>query len=296
MRLKASQCRWLVISYTSDWLFPPAQSREIVVSLIAENKAVSYCDVESRNGHDAFLLPNELATYGELARAFVANLNRQDQTGSQLTATTDEPSNPPGHSPKSIFHAHHRLDYDMIVELIPPDASVLDLGCGSGGLLSRLAQRQEWCLMGIELEERAVVSCVQRGLDVVQHDVNQGLSAFADVQFDFVVLSQTLQTVMDVERVVDETPRVGKRGASSVFRIWVISNFGAVGSTRQVASRRCLAGLSMVQYTQPAVLDDRRLRRVLSRQTIADPSAHRSTPKPIVKSPETRTSTRTWQS
>jgi methionine biosynthesis protein MetW len=61
----------------------------------------------------------------------------------------------------------------MIVELIPPDASVLDLGCGSGGLLSRLAQRQQRRLMGIELEERAVVSCVQRGLDVVQHDVNQ---------------------------------------------------------------------------------------------------------------------------
>jgi homoserine O-acetyltransferase len=212
---RASQCRWLVISYTSDWLFPPAQSREIVAALIAENKAVSYCDVESRNGHDAFLLPNELATYGELARAFVANLNRQDQTGSQLTATTDEPSNPPGHSPKSIFHAHHRLDYDMIVELIPPDASVLDLGCGSGGLLSRLAQRQQRRLMGIELEERAVVSCVQRGLDVVQHDVNQGLSAFADAQFDFVVLSQTLQTVMDVERVVDEMLRVGKRGIVS---------------------------------------------------------------------------------
>ncbi|MBM4000105.1 MAG: homoserine O-acetyltransferase [Planctomycetes bacterium] len=208
--LRASRCRWLVISYSSDWLFPPAQSREIVDALVAENKPVSYCNVESRNGHDAFLLPNDLGTYGELTRAFLANLGA-DARGAADPNSDQESPQAARHSPTSIFHARHRLDYERIAQLIPPAAAVLDLGCGSGGLLCRLADRQQGRLAGLELDERAVVSCVQRGLDVVQHDLNQGLAPFADRQFDFVVLSQTLQTVLDVERVIDEMLRVGKR-------------------------------------------------------------------------------------
>ena len=94
-------------------------------------------------------------------------------------------------SPTSIFH-HRRLDYDSILELIPAGASVLDLGCGTGGLLARLRERGHRRIMGIELDEQAILACVRRGLDVVQADLNQGLAAFADRQFDFVVLSQTL--------------------------------------------------------------------------------------------------------
>ena len=60
-RLGRSRCRWLVVSFTSDWLFPPAQSREIVDTLLALGRPVSYCDVESACGHDAFLLPDNLA-------------------------------------------------------------------------------------------------------------------------------------------------------------------------------------------------------------------------------------------
>ena len=62
--------------------------------------------------------------------------------------------------------------------------------------------------MGIELDEKAILACVRRGLDVVQADLNHGLSAFADGQFDFVVLSQTLQAVMDVQGVLQrDAPR-----------------------------------------------------------------------------------------
>jgi homoserine O-acetyltransferase len=69
--------------------------------------------------------------------------------------------------------------------------------------------------MGIELDERAVLACVRRGLDVVQTDLNQGLPAFADGQFDYVVLSQTLQSVMDVERLLADMIRVGRQGIVS---------------------------------------------------------------------------------
>ena len=72
--LRQSSCRWLLMSFTSDWLFPPFQSREIVDALIAVGRPVSYCNVESDCGHDAFLLPNQIDVYGELIRAFLANL------------------------------------------------------------------------------------------------------------------------------------------------------------------------------------------------------------------------------
>ena len=66
-----TKSRWLVISFSSDWLFPPDQSGDIVHALIANNAPVSYCNVQSDCGHDAFLLPNEIASYGELIRAFL---------------------------------------------------------------------------------------------------------------------------------------------------------------------------------------------------------------------------------
>jgi homoserine O-acetyltransferase len=215
--LERSQCRWLLVSYSSDWLFPPFQSREIVDHLIALNKPVSYCNVESDCGHDAFLLPNQLPVYGELVRAFL------EHTANALIPESEAESQglPPGlaraRERTSIFH-RHRLDYDTILELIPTTASVLDLGCGTGGLLARLRDRghhREAGLMGVEYDEQLVLACVRRGLDVVHTDLNKGLSSFADGQFDIVVLSQTLQTVTDVSRVLHDMLRVGRRGIVS---------------------------------------------------------------------------------
>ena len=200
-----AKCRWLVLSFTSDWLFPPEQSRDIVHALIANNAAVSYCNVQSDCGHDAFLLPNEFASYGEMVRGFVNNIAGQ----SKLNGGFDDADEPRGHSPTSIFH-QRRLDYERIVELIPSGASVLDLGSGRGGLLARAKQKDSNRLIGVELDEEAVLTCIQRGLDVVQADLNKGLRPFADQQFDCVVLSQTLQAVQDVEGVIADMLRVGR--------------------------------------------------------------------------------------
>jgi homoserine O-acetyltransferase len=114
-----------------------------------------------------------------------------------------------GHSDTSIFH-ERRIDYDRIAELIPAGASVLDLGCGPGGLLVRIKGQNHRPLVGIELDEQAVVACVRRGVDVVHADLNKGLSPFADKQFDYVLLSQTLQAVQDVHGVIDHMLRVGR--------------------------------------------------------------------------------------
>ncbi len=201
-----SQSRWLIISFTTDWLYSPAESRQMVDALVAANKPVSYCNVASNCGHDAFLLPEDLPAYGGLTSGFLANLSGERQARPEAPAAQD-------HSPTSIFHPAHpqRLDYDMICELIDAGSSVLDLGCGAGRLLGRLFARGHGRIMGVELSEQAIIDCVRSGFDVVHADLNDGLGFFADKQFDYVVLSQTLQAIKDVERVIDDILRVGKR-------------------------------------------------------------------------------------
>ena len=194
-----SRCRWLVVSFTSDWLFPPDQSQQIVDALIATGKPVSYCNVASDYGHDAFLLQQDLERYGELIRAFLENL----RNGGAATAVASSASVEGGEQP--------RKDYDLIVDISEPAHTILDLGCGSGELLSRLRQRGHERLVGAELDEQAIIACVQRGLDVLQADLNDGLASFADGQFDFVVLSQTLQVIRDVDRVIADILRVGRQ-------------------------------------------------------------------------------------
>jgi homoserine O-acetyltransferase len=210
-KFRPNRARWLVVSFSSDWLFPPSQSRAIVNALIANNAPVSFCNVQSGCGHDAFLLADDLAVYGGMTNAFLEDLA---SAGNSHTVVKEIP-----HGPTSIFH-QHRLDYDRIVELVPSGASVLDLGCGAGGLLARLNQADHHRLVGVELDEQNILTCIGRGLDVIQLDLNKGLDVFATEQFDCVILSQTLQAVFDVERVLLEMARIGRTCIVS------IPNFG----------------------------------------------------------------------
>jgi homoserine O-acetyltransferase len=202
--LAPATCRWLVVSFSSDWLFPPDQSRELVRALVAAGKGVSSCEITSRAGHDAFLLENELDLYGPLVQALVAHAG--DGAGSPPIPRAVDAL---GHDPSAIFY-HDRLDYARICALIPEGASVLDLGCGTGGLLCRLRERGGGRLVGVELDQRQVTVAVARGLDVVNADIEAGLAQFATSSFDVVVLSHTLQAVRGVEHVLDEMLRVGR--------------------------------------------------------------------------------------
>ena len=206
---RGARCRSLVVSFSSDWLFLPEQSQDIVHALVANNAPASYCNIRSGCGHDAFLLPDDLPMYGELTRGFLSHL------------AGDEPAEAAGeedtalHGPTSIFQ-QHRIDYDRIMELLPAGASVLDLGCGSGGLLARLKRQNRRRLVGVELDEQKILTCVNRGLDVIQEDLNRGLGAFGTAEFDCVVLSQTLQTVFDAESLLTEMLRVGRQCIISI--------------------------------------------------------------------------------
>jgi homoserine O-acetyltransferase/O-succinyltransferase len=212
--------RWLVASFTSDWLFPSFQSKQLVASLLRNDRPVSFCDIESSCGHDAFLLEDDLPVYGEMTRAFLANLLPTPPIDDPSLATPPDaqasPSTAEAHAPTSIFHEAGRLDYDTLLDLIEPGLSVLDVGCGEGGLLARLAERGHRNLQGVEIDQHCILTCIRRGLDVVQRDVNKGLTWFGEDQFDVVVLSQTLQTIYNVRRVMEEMVRVGRRCVVSV--------------------------------------------------------------------------------
>jgi homoserine O-acetyltransferase len=207
---RPSSCRFLLVSFTSDWLYPPYQSRQIVDALLAEEKDVSYCNVVSSCGHDAFLLENDLASYGRLVGAFL------DGASGGRSAATE----PTGHPPTAADAATNiftglRLDHQVVLDLVPVGASVLDLGCGNGELLDLLRARGHRRLVGVELDERMVVECVERGHDVVQSDLDRGLSSFDDGQFDVAILSQTLQAIEDTAGMLGELVRVAGRGIVS---------------------------------------------------------------------------------
>ena len=194
-----TSCRFLVISFASDWLFAPAQSKAMVDALIANSKDVSFCDIASPYGHDAFLLEPE--TLGAFISGFLSATHRpgvKNENG-RARASASERAN------------RIRVDYEVIESLIEPNSSVLDIGCGDGELLARLTADKHIKGEGIELDQDLVCACVDRGLSIIQHDVEQGLDQYADKSYDYVILSQTVQTVKVPEKVFAELLRVGRK-------------------------------------------------------------------------------------
>ena len=108
-----------------------------------------------------------------------------------------------------------RQDLAQIAEWIGPDSRVLDLGCGDGTLLDYLRSSRNCAGYGIEIDDASVLECARRGVNVIQADLDSGLLMFADGMFETVVLSQTLQAMRNVESILREMVRVGRRGVVS---------------------------------------------------------------------------------
>ncbi len=99
-----------------------------------------------------------------------------------------------------------------IAGLVPEGSRVLDLGCGDGAMLDHL-QRERGCTgYGVELDDANVLACVQRGVNVLQLNLDQGLSMFEDACFDVVLQFDTLQHLRNAEIMLRETVRVGRVG------------------------------------------------------------------------------------
>ena len=104
-----------------------------------------------------------------------------------------------------------KKDHEVIFDWVVSGASVLDLGCGDGELLSLLIEEKQVRAQGIEFNDQAIHRCVVAGLSVFQEDIDTGLSEYADASFDYVILNQTFQQVKKPDFVLKEALRVGKR-------------------------------------------------------------------------------------
>lgn len=104
-----------------------------------------------------------------------------------------------------------KIEHKIIADWISSGASVLDLGCGDGELLTLLVNEKEVRAQGIELSDKAIQSCVAAGLNVFQEDIDTGLSEYGDKSFDYVILNQTFQQVKKPDYVLHEALRVGSK-------------------------------------------------------------------------------------
>ena len=197
--LARAKARFLVVAFSADWLFTPGQSKRIVRSLTRAGQTVGYLEIPSDYGHDAFLLPSELQE--RAVAGFLGSLLREIQ-GRRFEGRIEvEPDD-----------EKRRLDLERINQLIPDGSSVLDLGCGSGEYLQYLAERGGSRLQGVDLDAYRVVEAIERGVDVIQSDLDKPLDFFDDKTFDFVLLSRTLQVVRHPPVVMREMLRVGHKG------------------------------------------------------------------------------------
>ena len=108
-----------------------------------------------------------------------------------------------------------RKDLELIADLVPAGSRVLDLGCGNGELLAHLRDRKGCTGYGIEIADANVQACVQRGIDVIQLNLDDGLALFGDRSFDVVLQLDTLQHLRNSEKMLRETARVGRIGIVS---------------------------------------------------------------------------------
>ncbi|MCK5877377.1 MAG: methionine biosynthesis protein MetW [Candidatus Marithrix sp.] len=113
-----------------------------------------------------------------------------------------------------------RTDLALISEWITESSHVLDLGCGDGTLLAHLRDAYSVTGYGLEIDDDNIISCVQTGVNVIHTDLNQGLSDFSDDSFDYVVMTQAIQTILKPDLLLLEMLRVGSQG------IVTFPNFG----------------------------------------------------------------------
>ena len=104
------------------------------------------------------------------------------------------------------------LTLQLLADLVPEGSRVLDLGCGDGAMLSHLQRTRRCTGYGIEIDDANVLACVKRGVNVIQLNLDEGLTLFEDASFDVVLQIDTLQHLRNAEVMLQETVRVGRVG------------------------------------------------------------------------------------
>jgi methionine biosynthesis protein MetW len=120
--------------------------------------------------------------------------------------------------------SNYRSDLSKILNIIPENVRVLDLGCGDGTLLKMLMKQKKVRGTGIEFSQDKILECVKKGVSVVHGDLNDGLDDFQDNTFDFVILSRTLQSVNRPDLLLSAMARVGRKVIISFINMGFIKS------------------------------------------------------------------------
>ena len=133
-----------------------------------------------------------------------------------------------------------RFDLQIIASWIEPGSRVIDLGCGEGELLKHLITHKDVTGNGIERNESRVARCIEKGLSVLQGDINEEVQDYPDNTFDYVILSQTLQQVYEPDTTIRSMLRIAKKGIVSFPNFshwscrWQLLTSGYAPVTRQL--------------------------------------------------------------
>ncbi len=132
-----------------------------------------------------------------------------------------------------------RPDLAIIAREIAPASRVLDIGCGDGALMAALRDQKQADARGMELDRDNVTACVARGLSVIQGNADTDLADYPDAAFDYAILSQTLQTTMRPDLVMDQLLRIGRMAFVSFpnFAQWRIRMALMFGGTMPVTKQ-----------------------------------------------------------
>ena len=185
----------LLVSISGDWLFSEEQSRNIAAAMLRQGKDGPYSHLDIKVGHDGFLIHTK--ELGKLMGAFFASVPTE-------------------------VSAEKRQKLAPIVELIPEGGQVLDIGCGSGSLLTLLREKKVRGT-GIEIDFGKIVDGVRGGLNVLYEDADEGLGLLPDAAYDVAVLSETLQTVKKPREILVKILDKAKEA------VVTIPNFASIG-------------------------------------------------------------------
>ena len=199
---KGVKAEFLNVNLSTDWLFPPHESRRITSALLNAGKTVTSLELDTQFGHDGFLIE-----VGDLGKAVGRFLDSKI-----IPASGDTQVMP-------VFHDTE--DFDFIGSLVKENSKVLDLGCGSGELLDFLNKKKHAEVLGIERNFKSIMDCLENDVPVIQRDLDEsGVSDFKDGSFDYAIINRTIQEIRDPVALLNELLRVAKRA------IVTFPNFG----------------------------------------------------------------------